>query len=184
MTRPVLTVTSLLKSTISPVALDFTSAPKVFAVQLDTHYGDSREGSPLGLAPSLKTPLSFLAWVQLWLRLVLGLETAAESLCEKVGAYAVPVISYQQVQPEALNKPAAHNLEALMRFAPDGAGWGLTLNQYRERFTRLSVVGRVKLYRALATSIFRRGHLLSACCVSSVKSFMVFVPCYELLRPD
>jgi len=35
-----------------------------------------------------------------------------------------------------------------MRFAPDASGLGLTLNQYRERFTRLSFMGRTEIYWA------------------------------------
>jgi hypothetical protein len=43
-------------------------------------------------------------------------------------------------------------LEILMRFAPDRKGRGLTLNQYRARFTRLSVLGWSQIYHL----VFRR----------------------------
>jgi len=38
----------------------------------------------------------------------------------------------------------------LMSFAP-GCRRGLTLNQYRERLTRISVLGRAKIYRQFMT---------------------------------
>jgi len=164
------TLTSILLSFVSHEVVDRVCAPKIFAVQLDEGYGTCCEQTH-------NAPLSFLAWMQMWLRLVLGLEMATESSRGFVGTYAVPTISYRQIEPESLNKPAAHNLEALMRFAPDEVGQGLTLNQYRERFTRLSVLGRVQLYRILMCQMLR-GRVLR------VMGFGRPAFCQAPLRPD
>ena len=172
--RQSLLLKSLLLDTISHGALDYAVAPKVFAVRIAVGYGQG-----LTLAPSLNAPLSFLAWVQMWLRLILGLEAKAKSSRASVGTYAVPAISYRQVETENSGKPPAHNLEALMRFAPDAVGQGLTLNQYRERFTRLSVLGRVQIYKALMKrAVPWRGHI-----ASGLNNAMP-VLCHAPLRPD
>ena len=182
MTRPDVLLKSLLLHSISHGALDYTCTPKIFAVRIAADYGAGLVEEHLALAPYLKGPLSFLAWVQMWLRLVLGLEERAEPSCYAVGTYAVPAISYPQVEPGQLNKPAAHNLEALMRFAPDGAGQGLTLNQYRERFTRLSVMGRVQIYKAMAgQALFWRGCMLDTLGAMSLVGTTL---CHAPLRPD
>ena len=176
-TRPDVILKPLLLNTISHGALDYVYAPKMFALRLTAGYGEHLE-----LEPSLKAPLNFLAWVQMWLRLVLGLETEAELSRSLVGTYAVPAISYRQVELEQLNKPPAHNLEVLMRFAPDGAGQGLTLNQYRERFTRLSVLGRVKIYKALmGRTIMWQSRILRA--LGMINAVMPAL-CQAPLRPD
>ena len=185
MTRPNVMLKSLLLTTVSHGVLDFVCAPKMFALRIAANYGARVSEGHLALSSSLKTPLSFLAWVQMWLRLVLGLKGRENPSAIAVGTYAVSVISYRQVDPSRLTKHTAHNLEALMRFVLDDLGQGLTLNQYRERFTRLSVMGRVQIYRALARIYLSwRGCILALCAtlgaMNSVGSILFQAP----LRPD
>ncbi len=178
MTRPDVMLKSLLLNTISHGAVDYVCAPKMFTVRVTAAYGDGAAQGHGALAPSLTAPMSFLAWVQMWLRLILGLEERAGLSRDSAGRYAVPLISYREVEPHTLHKPAANNLEALMRFAPDSRGAGLTVNQYRERFTRLSVLGRVLIYRFLA--------LLRLCAPRAVPAmgFGRSAFCQAPLRPD
>ena len=138
--RPPLRV--LLPNTVSHAAMDFVGHPFIFSFGLGREYQDYREA-----AWQQAKPLSFLAWVNLWIRLALGLEVEAHSLRADFIKFDVPRIRPRQVKTIDARRHAAQNLEALMRFVP-GAGRGLTLNQYRERFTRLSVLGRVQIYAA------------------------------------
>lgn len=132
----------LLQNTISHGALDFAGYPVMFRLGIDAAYKASCEAVPMGG----DKPLSFLARVQMWLLLALGLESVPDNTRSDFIKFNVPRIHHKQVNLKNLRKSPAHNLEALMRFAPDAAGRGLTLNQYRERFTRLSVIGRARIY--------------------------------------
>jgi hypothetical protein len=199
MNCPAVTFKSVFLNTSSHGAVDFFFSPKILAVQIEADY--FRRGQEAGFAlapPPLKAPfnapMSFLAWVQMWLRLVLGID-ARERPCRRVkGRFDVPKILPQEAQAKRLRRPAAHNLEALMRFAPDRAGQGLTLNQYRERFSRLSVLGRVRLYRVLArvgltkASLAKRLNLralgLSLFRFQSPKGLGLMANCQARLHPD
>ena len=134
----------IMKTTVSHAALDYAGHPFIFTVGLDRNYGASLEAAQI---PANK-PLAFLAWVHMWLRLALGLEPIMDGARTDYITLAEPRFHHRQVNPKAVRKYPARNLEALMRFAPDASGLGLTLNQYRERFTRLSFMGRTEIYWA------------------------------------
>jgi len=93
----------------------------------------------------------FLARIGLWLRLIFGLGAPR---CESVSLpqedYAMTrhrrrAFAHRAKRRASARKAPAHDLEMLMGFVP-GARRGLTLNQYRERFTRISVLGRAGIY--------------------------------------
>ena len=150
----------LLPNTVSHAVMDFVGHPFMFRFGLDGAYQDCREGS---WAES--KPLRFLAWVNLWIRLALGLEIEADGPRAEFVKFDVPRIRPRQVKAAAVRRPPARNLEALMRFVP-GARRSLTLNQYRERLTRISVLGRFQIYHWLSR---RRGykHRSARSCLSS-----------------
>lgn len=94
---------------------------------------------------------SLMARVGLWLRLLFGLSAPR---CEGASLpqedYALNrqkrrAFAHRAKRRAYARKAPAHDLEMLMAFAP-GARRGLTLNQYRERFTRISVLGRIGIY--------------------------------------
>ena len=94
----------------------------------------------------------FLARISFWLRLIFGLGAPR---CESVSLpqedYAPSrgkrrAFAHRAKRRASARKAPAHDLEMLMGFVP-GARRGLTLNQYRERFTRISVLGRAVIYR-------------------------------------
>ena len=180
-TCPDVILKPLLLNASSHGAIDYFCTPKIFALQIAADYIASAEQGYLPIAPSLKLPLTLLAWMQMWLRLVLGLEVGST---RGQGTIAATPISYRQVEPETLDKPAAHNLEALMRFAPDVAGRGLTLNQYRERFTRLSVLGRIRIYGGLFMTLGRRRRRRRFVRGSAAKPNNRLRYCHAPLRPD
>ena len=132
----------LLPNTVSHAVLDYVGHPFLFEVELDTRYAASIDLAPMGANQAL----SFLARVHLWIRLALGLETVTENEHRDFTKFKARRIHHKQVNLQAIKRAPAFNLAALMRFAPDAAGLGLTLNQYRERFTRLSILGRVAIY--------------------------------------
>ena len=172
----------ILMTASSHGAIDFVTSPRIFAFRIEAGYGGTAEQGRLVIAPSLNAPLTIVAWMQMWLRLVLGLETGAT---RAHGTIAATPVSYRQVEPAQLNKAPAHNLEALMCLAPDGAGQGLTLNQYRERFTRLSVLGRVQIYRVLTLSCRKgRGGVLRGANIIVVMRLAMAAICHAPLRPD
>jgi len=133
-------------------AQSYYLSPWMVAVQCASDYVQSCEGNDL-YGASLPQ-MGVLGWIQMWLRMALGLQPIERQACSDDARYNATRISHKQVRSNAVRKPAAQNLAALMRFAPDAHGAGLTLNQYRERFTRLSVLGRVRIYHALA--VYRR----------------------------
>jgi hypothetical protein len=139
----------LLPNTVSHAVMDFAGHPFMFSFGLDGAYQDYSEADWAGAKP-----LSFLAWVNLWIRLALGLEIEADGPRAEFVKFDVPRIRPRQVKAAAVRRPPARNLEALMRFVP-GARRGLTLNQYRERLTRISVLGRFQIYHWLSR---RRGY--------------------------
>ena len=133
----------IMKTTVSHAALDYAGHPFIFTVGLDRNYEASLETAQM---PANK-PLAFLAWVHMWLRLALGLDPLTHEARADYITLQEPRFHHRQVNPKAVRKHPARNLEALMRFAPDASGLGLTLNQYRERFTRISAMGRVRIYK-------------------------------------
>ena len=154
MTRPAFTLKALFYHRVSIGALTMSCQPMIFAAQIDARYMGACE------TYHSNAPLSFLAWVQMWLRLALGLELGSTGAGRGFTNYNVPRISPRQVRVKNIRRAPAYNLEALMHFAPDCAGNGLTLNQYRERFTRLSVLGRLQIYRGIFKAL---GVILRSC---------------------
>ena len=148
-------------------------SPWMVAVQCASDYAQSCEGHDV-YGVSLPQ-MGLLGWIEMWLRLALGLQPIERQACSDDARYSATRISHKQVRPNAVRKPAAQNLAALMRFAPDSNGAGLTLNQYRERFTRLSVLGRVRIYHALSPFGRRR--------VASLRNVLDRM-CHAPLRPD
>ena len=142
----------LLPNTVSHAVMDYAGHPFLFEVELDTGYAASIDFAPMGANQTL----SFLARVHLWIRLALGLETVTENAHRDFTKFKARRIHHKQVDLKAIKRAPAYNLAALMRFAPDAAGEGLTLNQYRERFTRLSVLGRVAIYWQFLRRFTRR----------------------------
>ena len=134
----------LLPNTVSHGAMDFVGHPFMFRFGLEQEYQNYSEAD---WAES--KPLSFLAWVNLWIRLALGLEIEANGTRPDFIKFDVPRIRPRQVKAATVLRAPARNLEALMRFVP-GARRGLTLNQYRERLTRISALGRFQIYHWLS----------------------------------
>jgi len=82
-------------------------------------------------------------------------------------------------------KPPARDLEALMGFVPNAAGDPLSLNQYRERFTRLSSMGRFQIYNWL----YYRYEFWRLGAIARLNALGVFTHandsgCQAPLRPD
>ena len=96
--------------------------------------------------------LGLLARLRIWLRLIFGGGTARvvpvphEGDRTELSRHQRRTQSHRQKRHISARKHPAHDLETLMRFAPDSQAHGLTLNQYRARFTRLSVMGWVQIY--------------------------------------
>ncbi len=144
MTRPAPTLTHLLLCTVSHGALDWSLMVGVEHAQ-----------APLPQTPSPQEPvaaLGLLARLRIWLRLIFGGgDVQAEPAPHQRDRAALSrhqrrTQSHRQKRHVHARKPPAHDLEILMRFAPDRHGRGLTLNQYRARFTRLSVLGWIQIY--------------------------------------
>ena len=122
--------------------------------------------SPRETVHSGEAVLGFLARLGLWLRLIFGrgapacktIDLPEEDLA--VNRAKRRAFVHRAKRRSSARKVPAHDLEMLMRFVP-GARRGLTLNQYRERLTRISVLGRTQIYiRALS------------CCVCCLRQFM------------
>jgi len=119
-------------------------------------------------APSLEDGTSgFLARIGLWLRLIFGLGAPR---CESVSLpqedYAASrrkrrAFAHRAKRRASARKAPAHDLEMLMAFVP-GARRGLTLGQFRERFTRISVLGRVGIYHHFMRFRVRRQRIVRA----------------------
>ena len=117
--------------------------------------------SPCRDAEISEAALSLLARFGIWLRLIFGLHS------ERYIIKAVVEPDYNstrhQIRTEAHRrkrnitgrKHPAYDLEMLMHFAP-GCRPGLTLNQYRDRFTRLSILGRVQIYSGFFKRLTRQ----------------------------
>jgi len=146
--------------------------------------------SPCREAESSDSALSLLARFGIWLRLIFGLHS------ERYDIKAAPEPDYNPSRHQKRaethrrkrhisgRKHPAHDLEMLMCFAP-GSRRGLTLNQYRERFTRISVMGRTQIYarlfmRRLGNFIRARCSLIHAEALSGSQSSI----CQDPLRPD
>ena len=84
----------------------------------------------------------------------------------------------------SMRKLPAHDLEMLMRFVPDAKGRGLTLNQYRERLTRLSGLGRASIYSYHFRRIYKLAKALRV--KAAARKFMVREGglCAAPLKPD
>ena len=113
-------------------------------------------------APSVECgSSSFLARIGLWLRLIFGLGAPrCESMSLPQEDYTASrskrrAFAHRVRRRASARKAPAHDLEMLMAFVP-GARGGLTLNQYRERFTRISVLGRAVIYHTFLTRRIRR----------------------------
>jgi hypothetical protein len=164
----------LLPNTVSHAVMDYAGHPFLFEIELDARYAASIDPAPMGANQAL----SFLARVHLWIRLALGLETVSENPHRDFTKFKARRIHHKQVDLKAIKRAPAFNLAGLMRFAPDAAGLGLTLNQYRERFTRLSVLGRVAIYWQFLRRSMRRRRLVHA--IRLERGAM----CGAILRPD
>ena len=124
------------------------------------------------LAPFYKAAPSFecgayglVARVRLWLRLIFGFGLPR---CESV---SLPrddnsasrskrrAFAHRARRRASARKAPAHDLEMLMAFVP-GARRGLTLNQYRERFARISVLGRAAIYHNFVKRRIRRQRIV------------------------
>ena len=142
--------------------------------------------SPQRSGHSLDPALGFLVRLGLWFRLIFGIESASSEIC----AYSEPDFPTSRHQRRAdrhrakcrasARKHPAHDLEMIMRFVPDASGRGLTLNQYRERFTRISVMGRALIYCGFFSQLkwLRRYRTSSAVIQNPSAS------CQAPLRPD
>jgi len=140
-------LTSLFYGSVSDEAMEAVVEPKLFAVRIAQSY--LQQGEALDMLGARR---GFLAWVQMWLHLLLGMEPETAPTANSPAPYPAALLHYRVADYVTHRRAPAHNLTALMRFAPDAAGRGLTLNQYRERFTRLSVIGWMKIY----AQFFRR----------------------------
>ncbi len=107
--------------------------------------------SPCREAESSEGALSLLARFGIWLRLIFGLHTERYIIKAESEPDYNPTRHQKRAETHRRKrhlsgrKHPAHDLEMLMCFAPGSRG-GLTLNQYRERFTRISVMGRTQIY--------------------------------------
>ena len=108
---------------------------------------------------------SLLARVGLWLRLIFGLGAPrCESVSMPQDDYSASrqkrrAFAHRVKRRASARKAPAHDLEMLMPFVPS-ARRGLTLNQYRERFTRISVLGRAAIYHNFVRRRMRRQRIV------------------------
>ena len=141
--------------------------------------------SPRHMCESPEAALSLLARFGIWLSLIFGLSSKRYSLRAvaepdyTLSRHQLRAAAHRRKRHVSGRKRPAHDLEMLMGFVP-GCRLGLTLNQYRERFTRLSVLGRVRVY----AGFFRRLKWLRlhrVCCAVIQNKLAL---CQAPLRPD
>jgi hypothetical protein len=133
--------------------------------------------------------LGLLARFGMWLRLIFGFGGDPDRL-EAVPEPHYHLSRHQQraaarrrKRQVSGRKCPAHDLEMLMRFAP-GARRGLTLNQYRERFTRLAVIGRMAIYFGYFNRRFQRRAGADPHAQDSLSPRSEIALCQAPLHPD
>ena len=138
----------------------------LMAVHWATVYVVSSVSPVRRAAPSFECgAYGLVARVRLWLRLIFGFGLPR---CESV---SLPrddnsasrskrrAFAHRARRRASARKAPAHDLEMLMAFVP-GARRGLTLNQYRERFARISVLGRAAIYHNFVKRRIRRQRIV------------------------
>jgi len=168
MTRRRLTLTSTLLQNVSGAAL---------TVGVWT--------SPRREVETSASALGLLARFGIWLRLIFGLSSERYDIIAQAEPDFTPsrhqlrAAAHRQKRHKSGRKYPAHDLEMLMGFVP-GSRRGLHLNQYRERFTRLSVLGRAVIYSGFFRLLkWLRPHRRSHAVIQNALAL-----CQAPLRPD
>ncbi len=153
------TIRDILLNSGSHGAQEYRLFPPVCALDVEGY------GQPSVRIASEAGTLSFIRRVHLWLKLVFGLCGQGCAVTSRPGSHLTMArqkrraFSHRAKRRANARKAPAHDLEMLMSFVPSARG-GLTLNQYRERLGRISVLGRAQIYHRFLTHRVSRSRIL------------------------